>query len=461
MRKVKTLCVVLIAIMLVGCRKVNEEELVVENITDNKTEETGLGEEVADTAITDIEGNLDNYYHVVAELLNPNLGEVYWEQHKEEYTDYISEECYRDLVEYHNKNYSIEIGDYENELEYNIHEVRRYPLYFNESGEFIYINDEDSAFTHTYDEFVASLCADGSEDNNYPGFMMEFGDKNGVLLADDAATYTFHKTPEECIESLYEALTNDLYNMEKVEVIYNGEQILMVMKDLETKEEYGLVCELDDTNRISDINKYTEKTDSSPNIGNGVRKDNGDYWFDYAPSGTYNGWKPSESEVDNNNSEANTDNTNSEENINSEENSNNSGEENNTSSETNTNNTDNDISPVQQAFDADYYALYGRYPDRSKLNIGLDVSEDLIQKYNLRELEPELIKEAEKYVAYPRIYAASIIDDVLILNMENTIFEEVYEDEPQYIEDIIIVNLDGRFKSVFGPTTYDYKAEFN
>lgn len=116
-------------------------------------------------------------------------------------------------------------------------------------------------------------------------------------------------------------------------------------------------------------------------------------------------------------------------------------------------------SELEIEFDWKYYQVFDEYPDDNKLTNRIIANDNLIEKYRLDELQDILVEEASQYWPHPILTASIDYGDYLMLTMENPYFEAVYEDEPQYVEYVMLVHVDGRHQVVFSPNT-DFESVF-
>lgn len=67
-------------------------------------------------------------------------------------------------------------------------------------------------------------------------------------------------------------------------------------------------------------------------------------------------------------------------------------------------------------------------------------------------MEKDLLKAAEEQYEYPVLTALTDYGNYLLLTISNPFYKSLYGDELEYVEWVVLVHVDGRYKVVFGPT---------
>ena len=422
----------IIALSVCGCSDNKKAEDIetkpVENI--EKAEVTEENKEVDRTNVV-----AEDYIDAVKWILNPNAGPVYWGQTYPEYEKYISKELLDKRIDEYYEQGKVDTALYGmTEPEYNLKVACKHPEYNAEQDIYNSYNSYEKEMTLTYEEFMSAeykeyryLCYHVAQDRDY----LEFDAYSQIIDTEDA-----YKRLEESFKKpvwlLEVSKDNGTEFTGIIEITDTGtfEHYIGRISTPQNIGETEYKCYLDDENKIYKIETFMQKPDTKDDTTYGYSDENtgwiGSKYFgyeDYDPS------KGDEYYLDKQGLKNEDVSSNGE-----------------PSEEVDKPNED------ASEFDKAFYEKNGRYPDESTIQKRIVANGTLTEKYKLNEIEKEILNVANEYCEHPVLTAVNDYGDYLQLRISNPFFESVYGEEPEYIEWVILVHVDGRYKAVFAPT---------
>lgn len=397
----------------------------------------------------------DDYIKGFKWIMNPSAGKVYWERTYGEYSSIVSDDLLK-LREQEVDGKVIIDDDSEDEIEYTMKNVYKYPEYIKDADGILTpktTNTYKEKGTIEYGEYSTYLKTLGNDTQIVIPSYTICQDREYIVF--DVRDFYFG---DEAAEQFMEALKNTFYNPVWNLKVVDRDEETVVLKDIGKFWQGGIggwnetyigetiyTLNLDENGKIRtiDVSSSLDRQDKTYGYGNSNR-------FNREPSADElaNGNDSAESNTNGsneNNSEV-VDNTNQNENGNTGSNENNS--------EVVDNNSNTDVTlPTDtnepKSFDEMYKDKFGEYPDDSKITNRILVSDTLNKKYNIDALADKLLEEASNYCKHPMLEA--LYEDekanYVYFCMYNPFEKQVYGDYEVSTYGIV-VNTNGEYKVV-------------
>lgn len=397
----------------------------------------------------------DDYIKGFKWIMNPSAGKVYWERTYGEYSSIVSDDLLK-LREQEVDGKVIIDDDSEDEIEYTMKNVYKYPEYIKDADGILTpktTNTYKEKGTIEYGEYSTYLKTLGNDTQIVIPSYTICQDREYIVF--DVRDFYFG---DEAAEQFMEALKNTFYNPAWNLKVVDRDEETVVLKDIGKFWQGGIggwnetyigetiyTLNLDENGKIRtiDVSSSLDRQDKTYGYGNSNR-------FNREPSADElaNGTDSSESNTNgsNENSSEVVDNTNQNENGNTGSNENNS--------EVVDNNSNTDVTlPTDtnepKSFDEMYKDKFGEYPDDSKITNRILVSDTLNKKYNIDALADKLLEEASRYCKHPMLEA--LYEDekanYVYFCMYNPFEKQVYGDYEVSTYGIV-VNTNGEYKVV-------------
>ena len=452
--KKRLVTMILIMLAITGCGKkevnteYNKDKFDYTDNVDAATDE--ISDNNALVNLTD-----DDYIKGFKWIMNPSAGKVYWERTYGEYSSIVSDDLLK-LREQEVDGKVIIDDDSEDEIEYTMKNVYKYPEY---------IKDEDGILTPEttntykdkgtigYSEYSTYLKTLGNDTQIVTPSYTICQDREYIVF--DVRDFYFG---DEAAEQFMEALKNTFYNPVWNLKVVDRDEETVVLKDIGKFWQGGIggwnetyigetiyTLNLDENGKIRtiDVSSSLDRQDKTYGYGNNNRF-NREPSADELANGTDNS--------DNNTAGSNENNSEVADNKNQNENGNTGSNENNSEVVDNNSNTDVTLptdTNEPKSFDEMYKDKFGEYPDDSKITNRILVSDTLNKKYNIDALADKLLEEASKYCKHPMLEA--LYEDekanYVYFCMYNPFEKQVYGDYEVSTYGIV-VNTNGEYKVV-------------
>lgn len=397
----------------------------------------------------------DDYIKGFKWIMNPSAGKVYWERTYGEYSSIVSDDLLK-LREQEVDGKVIIDDDSEDEIEYTMKNVYKYPEYIKDADGILTpktTNTYKEKGTIEYGEYSTYLKTLGNDTQIVIPSYTICQDREYIVF--DVRDFYFG---DEAAEQFMEALKNTFYNPVWNLKVVDRDEETVVLKDIGKFWQGGIggwnetyigetiyTLNLDENGKIRtiDVSSSLDRQDKTYGYGNSNR-------FNREPSADElaNGTDSSES----NTNGSNENNSEVDDNTNQNENGNTGSNENN--SEVVDNNSNTDVVPPTntnepKSFDEMYKDKFGEYPDDSKITNRILVSDILNKKYNIDKLADKLLEEASNYCKHPMLEA--LYEDekanYVYFCMYNPFEKQVYGDYEVSTYGIV-VNTNGEYKVV-------------
>lgn len=451
-KRLVTMILIMLAITGCGKKEVNTEyDKDKLDYIDNVEEATDqISDNNAKVNLTD-----DDYIRGFKWIMNPSAGKVYWERTYGEYSSIVSDDLLK-LREQEVDGKVIIDDDSEDEIEYTMKNVYKYPEYIKDADGILTpktTNTYKEKGTIEYGEYSTYLKTLGNDTQIVIPSYTICQDREYIVF--DVRDFYFG---DEAAEQFMEALKNTFYNPKWDLKVVDRDEETVVLKDIGKFWQGGIggwnetyigetiyTLNLDENGKIRtiDVSSSLDRQDKTYGYGNSNR-------FNREPSADElaNGTDNSESNTNGsneNNSEV-VDNTNQNVNGNTGSNENNS--------EVVDNNSNTDVAlPTDtnepKSFDEMYKDKFGEYPDDSKITNRILVSDTLNKKYNIDKLADKLLEEASNYCKHPMLEALyeDEKENYVYFCMYNPFEKQVYGDYEVSTYGIV-VNTNGEYKVV-------------